>query len=523
MGGANRVAIYCRLSQEDRKKFNDDDDSISIQNQKEMLLNYILKEGWELYNVFSDDDYSGMDSNRPAWNKMLKDAENGMFDIVLCKSQSRFTRDMEMAEKYINYKFNLWNIRFISLVDYVDTSIKGNKKQRQINGLVNQWYIEDTSESIKSVLQSRRIQGFHIGATSVFGYLKDPKNRGKFIIDPIASKTVKKIFNLYESGYTSYKIAESLNQENVLTPSRYKKTYISNTYNHANMNSAWDDSVVRKILRNQMYIGDMVQGTTTKPDIKAKNTVMVSKDKWVIVENTHEPIISKEMYYNVQEILKKRGKGIINNGQRHLFSGRLICSECKHSMRRRKAGNGSIYFRCNNSIPPHNSCSSLHQIRYNDLEQLIISKIKEKIEFFCNFDKVEKNISAKYEEDEIECLRINENKIKDKITKKEESLTKLYEDKLDGIITLEEFMLLKANINKQVDMFKSELGKIKAEFLKAEQRQQNFKDNKVIIENYKNFEKLNFAVIDAFIESIEIGKKSIDKNQKQQIKINWKI
>ena len=172
-----KVAIYCRLSEEDRNKKQETDDSNSIQNQKAMLLEYSIQHGWEVYNIYSDDNYTGSDRNRPEFKRLLDDAEAHKFDIVLCKSQSRFTRELELVERYINGLLPLWGIRFISLVDNADTANKGNKKSRQINGLVNEWYLEDMSENIRAVLTNRRKNGFHIGAFALYGYQKDPGSR----------------------------------------------------------------------------------------------------------------------------------------------------------------------------------------------------------------------------------------------------------------------------------------------------------------------------------------------------------
>lgn len=166
----SKAAIYCRLSEEDRDKKNEADDSGSIQNQKAMLLEYAAQHSWEVYDIYSDGNYTGSGRNRPAFTRILEDAEVHRFDIILCKSQSRFTRELELVEKYINGLFPTWDIRFISLVDNADTSNKGNKKARQINGLVNEWYLEDMSENIRAVLTSRRKGGFHIGAFAPYGY-----------------------------------------------------------------------------------------------------------------------------------------------------------------------------------------------------------------------------------------------------------------------------------------------------------------------------------------------------------------
>lgn len=195
-----KVAIYCRLSREDDDKLHENDESESIQNQKSMLLNYATERNWDVYKIYCDEDYSGIDSERPEFNTLLEDAKNHKFDIVLCKTQSRFTRDMEMVEKYLHNKFIEWNIRFVSLVDHVDTEDKDNKKSRQINGLVNEWYLEDLSENIRKTFDSKRKQGLHVGSFVCYGYKRNPENKNKLIIDEEAAEIVKLIFNLYEQG-----------------------------------------------------------------------------------------------------------------------------------------------------------------------------------------------------------------------------------------------------------------------------------------------------------------------------------
>ena len=182
-----RVAIYCRLSREDDDKLHENDESESIQNQKSMLINYAIERSWDIYNIYCDEDYSGIDSERPEFNKLLEDAKSHKFDIVLCKTQSRFTRDMEIVEKYLHNKFIEWNIRFVSLVDHVDTLDKGNKKSRQINGLVNEWYLEDLSENIRKTFDSKRKQGLHIGSFVCYGYKRSPENKNSNIEDIVKS------------------------------------------------------------------------------------------------------------------------------------------------------------------------------------------------------------------------------------------------------------------------------------------------------------------------------------------------
>ena len=204
------VAIYCRLSEEDRNKLNKNEDSNSIKNQKAMLIQYAYSQGWNIYDIYSDDDYAGADRNRPQFKRLLADAQARKFDIILCKTQSRFTRELELVEKYIHGLFPIWGIRFVSIVDNADTANKGNKKSRQINGLVNEWYLEDMSENIRSVLTSRRENGFHIGSFAPYGYLKDPDRKGRLIIDEEAAGIVREIFSMFADGYGKSTIARIL-------------------------------------------------------------------------------------------------------------------------------------------------------------------------------------------------------------------------------------------------------------------------------------------------------------------------
>ena len=178
-----KVGVYCRLSDEDRYKKNKNDDSESIANQKSMLLKYALEQDWEVVDIYSDDDYSGAGVERPDFNRLINDCENGRINIVLCKTQSRFSRDMEVIEKYLHNKFIEWGVRFVSIVDNADTNNEANKKSRQINGLVNEWYLEDLSNNVKKSLKNKREDGLFMGSFAPYGYEKDPNDKHKLIID----------------------------------------------------------------------------------------------------------------------------------------------------------------------------------------------------------------------------------------------------------------------------------------------------------------------------------------------------
>ena len=266
-----KAAIYCRLSEEDRNKIRSDDDSNSIRNQKAMLSQYAAEQNWEIYGIYSDDDYTGADRQRPQFNRLLEDAKAHKFDIVLCKTQSRFTRELELVERYIHGLFPVWGIRFVSIVDNADTANRGNKKSRQINGLVNEWYLEDMSENIKSVLKNLRENGRHIGAFAPYGYRKDPEQKGHLIIDPDAAGTVRQIFDLYAAGYGKTAIARRLNDLHIPNPTQYKHDIGLNYRNTAeNSTGLWKYATISDILTNEVYIGNLVQGKSGSISYKTK-------------------------------------------------------------------------------------------------------------------------------------------------------------------------------------------------------------------------------------------------------------
>ena len=271
-GDAPRAAIYCRLSEEDADKADPGQDSRSIQNQKSMLVRYAVEQGWQIYNIYSDDDYTGSDRERPQFNRLLEDSRRGCFDIVLCKSQSRFTREMELVEKYIHGLFVEWSVRFVGYADNADTANRGNKKARQINGLVNEWYLEDMSQNIRTVLDAKRRQGEFVGSFASYGYRKDPQDKHRLLVDEPAAAVVRRIYALYLSGWGASRIAAQLNREQVPNPSAYKKQNnpAFNRGRSTALAELWSDSTVLGILKKQVYTGTTVQHVNEKISYKSK-------------------------------------------------------------------------------------------------------------------------------------------------------------------------------------------------------------------------------------------------------------
>ena len=320
-----KAAIYCRLSEEDHSKKHKTEDSGSIRNQKAMLLEYSIRQGWEVYDIYSDDNYTGSDRNRPEFTRLLNDAKAHRFDIILCKSQSRFTRELELVEKYINGLFPLWRIRFVSLVDNADTANRGNKKSRQINGLVNEWYLEDMSENIRSVLTNRRKSGFHIGAFALYGYKKDPEQKGHLLVDAEAAATVREIFTLFSQGYGKTAIARMLNDRGIPNPTEYKRLHGLRYQQPKRKNSTlWKYSAISDMLTNEMYIGNMVQGKYGSVSYKTKQNKPRPQEEWYRVEHTHEAIIDRDLWERVQALITSRAKPF-TAGTVGLFARKVRC------------------------------------------------------------------------------------------------------------------------------------------------------------------------------------------------------
>ena len=354
-----------------------------------MLLQYAMEHGWELYNIYSDDDYTGADRRRPEFNRLLKDAEAKRFDIILCKTQSRFTRELELVEKYIHGLFPIWGIRFVSIVDNADTANKGNKKSRQINGLVNEWYLEDMSENIRSVLTNRRKNGFHIGAFALYGYKKDPNQKGHLIIDEEAAAVVREVFTLFAGGCGKTAIARLLNDRGIPNPTEYKRLHGLRYKQPKGKNSTlWKYFAISDMLTNEIYIGNMVQGKYGSISYKTKQCKPRPKEEWYVVEGTHEPIINHELWDRVQKLVGERAKPF-DVGTVGLFARKARCANCGYIMRSSK-NRGKHYLQCSNRHVAKDACIGSF-ISVDRLEHMVIAELNRLSEKHLDQDELTQN------------------------------------------------------------------------------------------------------------------------------------
>ncbi len=525
----NLADIYVRLSDEDRDKRCITDESESIQNQKSMLINYCIEQGWQINRILCDEDYSGADRDRPAFKQLLKDCEERKINIVLCKTQSRFSRDMEIIEKYIHGKFLEWNIRFVSIVDHADTNVAGNKKARQINGLINEWYLEDLSDNIKKTLHHKKIKGEYCCPYAPYGYKLDPEDKHRFVVDTPAAEVVKSIFEMYKSGMGYMRIAKTLNEQLIPPPGVYKSMQGLN-YRNPNAESVasrqWRDSTVFYILRQEVYTGAMIQSKTKNISYKNKKRVKLPKDEWIVVPNMHEAIIDEELWDCVQNLIanhkgKDRQFKKSDNEEINPLRGMVYCKECGAGMWRMSyqcADRRYKYYRCRTVKNSVGVCDNINSIRQIDLEAVILKEFKSLVDDNFEPDTIKLNeksaVSSK-----IETYEEEKKQIEREITKLQNSSVQLYKDKLSGLLDEGQFKLLNDSFNSEVNSYKQRLEVIDKK-LKAMNAEQKSRRSKVeILSKYQNIEKLSFELVQEMIEGVYVGK--LDSENEREIEVHW--
>ena len=514
-----KVAIYCRLSEEDKNKQSEADDSGSIQNQKSMLIAYAMEQGWELSGIYSDDDYTGADRRRPEFNRLLQDAEARKFDIILCKTQSRFTRELELVEKYIHGLFPLWGIRFISIVDNADTANKGNKKSRQINGLVNEWYLEDMSENIRSVLKNRRENGFHIGSFALYGYQKDPAQKGHLIIDEEAAAIVREVFTLFSQGYGKTAIARMLNDRGIPNPTEYKRLK-GLRYKQATLKNStlWKYAAISDMLTNEIYIGNMVQGKYGSISYKTKQNKPRPKSEWYIVEGTHEPIIDRTLWDRVQNMIRQRTKPFAV-GTIGLFAGKARCAYCGYVMRSSK-NRGKHYLQCATRHVKKDACIGSF-ISVEKLEQLVLVELNRLSKQYLNKDELEKNVTF------CGSLKAQRERMLDHIAAYEKRvlehskyIRELYTDKVKGLISEIDFTEMSKEFTADRNRLECMIADSQKQLAALEAKISSGNNQGELFAQYINLDHLTREMVEILIDYISVGKRIPGTND-VPIEIHW--
>ena len=459
-----------------------------------------------------------MDSDRPDFNRMIEAARAKKFQIILCKSQSRFTRDMELVEKYIHGLFPIWGIRFIAVADNADTEVKGNKKARQINGLVNEWYLEDLSENVRMVFDLKRREGKYIGGFPIYGYQKDPVDKNHIIPDPEAAEVVRQIYQWSLEGHGRQNIAYLLNQRGIPNPTRYKAER-GWTCNHPVTNDfgLWNKVTVGRILTNEMYTGVMIQGRRRKVSYESKVIIDTPESEWYRVEGTHEAIIDRATFEAVQWGLKLRSR-TDGSGDAHLLSGLVKCADCGSTMSKCSNGKQS-YLRCKLYADSGNQkLCTRHSVRLDQLIDLISERIRYYVQTYYQLDPAD---LQPQKDTRRETLEQEKKSLSAQLEKRSQALKTLYLDKVAGILSEGQFVELNQSFLQEKSRLERRLQSIEGELAEREQPQQQAD----LMERAKELLKLETVpreLVVGLVDRIEIGEKN-PATSRQEVKVFWKF
>ena len=502
-----KVAMYLRLSREDDKNT----ESESISNQR-LLIKSFLKKQKDLKFVCEkvDDGYSGSNFERPAFKELMEDVKNGKVDCIIVKDFSRFGRNFTEVGRYIQEIFPFMGVRFISINDNYD-SIKTNSSEELMipfKNLLNDAFLRDISTKIRTQLDAKRQNGDFIGSFATYGYLKDPDNKNKLVVDEYASKIVEQIFKLKLEGYTHNKIAEKLNDAGILCPMEYKKHIGLNFKSgfKTNGNAKWNHNTIIRILKNPIYIGVLEQGKSTTLNYKTKIKVQKEKEKWLVCENNHEPIIDKNVFDNVQKLMLSDTRVAPNTDKVALLSGLLFCGDCGRSLVRKNYGTKDkryIYYVCSGAV--NGTGCTKHSTRDIVLEETILKSIKMHIKILMDTEKVLETIkNLPYTEREIKKIDSNINDNKKEIALLQEKKLKVYEDFKDEILDESDYFKFR-------DMFQNKIDTLKKSIENFEEKIHNLvagntEEQEFIqyFKKYKNIEKLDRNIVVALIEKIYV-------------------
>ena len=295
-----KVAMYIRLSKEDEDK---KEESQSVTNQRSLIINFIKENNLNLIDTYIDDGVSGTTFDRPNFNRMIEDINSKRINMVVTKDLSRLGRDYIQTGYYLEKFFPENRIRYISLLDGIDTGVDSSTNDiTPFKAIMNDMYAKDISKKITSVKRDKQRKGLFIGGKPAYGYKMHPTEKNKIIIDEEVASNVRRAFKLALEGYSGRKIAGIFTDENIPTPGQYANAI----YRVTPTTHFWKSEFIHTMLRNEVYIGNMVQGRKRKVNYKSKKEITMPKEQWVIVPNTHEPIIDKKDFYDVQMLLDKR-------------------------------------------------------------------------------------------------------------------------------------------------------------------------------------------------------------------------
>jgi len=465
-----KIALYIRLSREDGN-----DVSNSVKHQKERLLAYLsgFEDEYELVDIYIDDGYTGTDTNREDFQRMMGHIREHKVNCVIVKDLSRLSRNVTDATYHIENFFIEYDVRFISLELPALDSYKHPEQMNSIlvpmQNVINDDFCRQTSIKVRGVFNQKRRQGQFIGAFAPYGYLKDPEDKNRLIIDEEAAQVVRDIFRWYvKEGVSKGGIARKLNELGIPNPAAYKKQKgLKYTNPHTKSNDTlWGPKTIREILCNQMYLGHMVQGRYRIKSYKVHTQITTPKEEWYIVEDTHDPIIEQEVFDLAQKLQEKDTRQSPGNKTVYTLSGYVRCPDCEKAMVRSQGGSKVkiAYYQCRTYRDKSKGACSKHSIRAEVLEDAVFNAIKVQIALVSSLKDIVEEINRapniRNESQRLTTMQSAREKELEKVTSIKDSL---YADWKNGDITKDDYRRLKAKYEEQVEALENAIAALREE------------------------------------------------------------
>lgn len=508
------AGLYCRLSREDE---NNTSQSESIKNQIEFLTKYIVEKGWNIVDIYVDDGYSGTSFDRPAFKRMIEDIESGKINLVVTKDLSRLGRDYIETGRYMERYFPEKNVRYIAVNDGIDTFTEnGNNDMSPFKSVINDMYAKDISKKVRSVFKVKVASGKFIGAFAPYGYKKDSLDNSRLVIDDVVASAVRSIFRMYIEGKGLTNIAHTLNSEGLPNPTAYKAT-LGNYKNSNSKIGLWEHSTIKVILSNPTYAGNLAQNKFRKVNYKSKKHLAVDRANWVVVENTHEPIITMIDFELVQAMLHRRSSAnVLCKKSAKPLSGFVFCGDCGEYMTFHDTPRGTEYLICSKYKRYTSKYCSRHAIKVDDLQASVLEDIRVMIKSVINNEEIvsETKIQtgsrnqSKYEKEL--------NLLSKKITEINNTIKSLYVDKVRGILSEQDFMEFNKSFSVEKDVLilrHNELQKLKE---RQSEQASELDTVQSIVDSISNASELTREILEKLVEKIEIFEDS-------SIKITYKF
>ena len=499
------AGLYTRLSVEDETN----NESTSIQTQKAMLTDYCRERGYRIVDYYVDDGETGTNFERPEFQRMLRDIEAGKINTVICKDLSRFGRNYYEAGMYLDKYFVERNIRFIAIQDNVDSAKGGYDLTVPFLNMMNDYYARGISAKTKAAKQTRAKQGMFLGSKAPYGYKKDPADKHHLIVDEAVADIVCRIFNMAEDGWGFFKIAKTLQAEGIPNP----QSYADGTHD-----TRWHITSVQMILQNPVYCGDLAQGRRGNRTMHGKQ-IQKPEEEWIIVENTHEPLVDRDQWDAVQKQLKSR-KRSMKNGEVQMFAGLLYCADCgsalSFSVRRRKTMPDGGAYKCWRYMRYGKEECTSHYITLDQISEVVLEDIRRQARFakYCRTGYMQLLMEEQQlrDEEEMEQQKENAEQARKRLGQIETIIRKLLEQNAVGVISDERFASMLKDYEAEQSNLKETIREHETMLESQTESVENIENHIRLVEQYTDLKKLNARILNRLIEKILVHQRSVDED-----------